>query len=72
MVTYGAMYFLQAREFRTVPLQSREVLEKFRWIFLLVYTMGVLALWCLRVSSWEYRALNNSHRKSARKTGAGT
>ena len=40
---------------------------------------NVLALWCLRVSSWEDRALkgnaghcNNSHRKSARKTGAGT
>ena len=79
MVMYGAMYPLQAREFRRVPLQSREVVEKFRWMFLPVYTMGVLALWCLRVSSWEDRALkgnaghcNNPQRKSARKTGAGT
>ena len=49
-------------------------LDGFSEMFLPVYTMGVLALWRLRVSSWEDRALkgnaghcNNSLRKCARK-----
>ena len=82
MVTYGAMLSPAGKGIPEGSLASKRSVknsDEFSEMFLAVYTTGVRAFWCARVSSWEDRALkgnaghsNNSHGKSARKTGAGT